>query len=103
MPAEEESQPATPITAIKIKRPLAVLKVFSVIPSGLEPETYCLEGSCSIQLSYETPFVVQRYVFSLFGTIFFAYINHSFCVKQFLSFNQWGGFVIPSGLEPVFY
>jgi hypothetical protein len=22
-------------------------------PSGLEPETYCLEGSCSIQLSYE--------------------------------------------------
>jgi hypothetical protein len=47
--------------------------------------------------------VVQRYVFSLFGTIFFAYINHSFCVKQFLSFNQWGGFVIPSGLEPVFY
>ena len=26
-----------------------------VILSGLEPETYCLEGSCSIQLSYETP------------------------------------------------
>ena len=25
-----------------------------VIPSGLEPETYCLEGSCSIQLSYGT-------------------------------------------------
>jgi hypothetical protein len=25
-----------------------------VIPSGFEPETYCLEGSCSIQLSYET-------------------------------------------------
>ncbi len=24
-----------------------------VTPSGLEPETYCLEGSCSIQLSYE--------------------------------------------------
>ena len=23
-----------------------------VRPSGLEPETYCLEGSCSIQLSY---------------------------------------------------
>ena len=23
-----------------------------VILSGLEPETYCLEGSCSIQLSY---------------------------------------------------
>jgi hypothetical protein len=25
-----------------------------VILSGLEPETYCLEGSCSIQLSYRT-------------------------------------------------
>lgn len=28
------------------------LRLFSlVIRSGLEPETYCLEGSCSIQLS----------------------------------------------------
>ena len=26
----------------------------SVIPSGFEPEAYCLEGSCSIQLSYGT-------------------------------------------------
>jgi hypothetical protein len=26
----------------------------TVILSGLEPETYCLEGSCSIQLSYRT-------------------------------------------------
>ena len=25
-----------------------------VIPSGFEPEAYCLEGSCSIQLSYGT-------------------------------------------------
>lgn len=24
------------------------------IPPGLEPGTYCLEGSCSIQLSYGT-------------------------------------------------
>ena len=24
------------------------------IPGGLEPPTYCLEGSCSIQLSYGT-------------------------------------------------
>ena len=27
-----------------------------VIPGGLEPPTYCLEGSCSIQLSYGTVF-----------------------------------------------
>ena len=24
------------------------------IPAGLEPATYCLEGSCSIRLSYGT-------------------------------------------------
>ena len=29
---------------------------FSVIWLGLEPKTYCLEGSCSIQLSYQTHF-----------------------------------------------
>ena len=27
---------------------------FQVIRLGLEPKTYCLEGSCSIQLSYRT-------------------------------------------------
>ena len=27
---------------------------FFVIPFGFEPKTYCLEGSCSIQLSYGT-------------------------------------------------
>jgi hypothetical protein len=43
---------------IKIKNPceLNVYKGFSlnVIRIGLEPMTYCLEGSCSIQLSYRT-------------------------------------------------
>jgi hypothetical protein len=32
---------------------LAMLFLF-VIPFGFEPKTYCLEGSCSIQLSYGT-------------------------------------------------
>ena len=31
-----------------------------VIPAGFEPATYCLEGSCSIQLSYETLDYAQR-------------------------------------------
>ncbi len=31
-----------------------------VTPSGLEPETCCLEGSCSIQLSYEAIFSKAR-------------------------------------------
>ena len=30
------------------------VKLRNVIPAGFEPATYCLEGSCSIQLSYET-------------------------------------------------
>ena len=30
--------------------------LFPVIWLGLEPKTYCLEGSCSIQLSYQTHF-----------------------------------------------
>ena len=29
-----------------------------VIPSGFEPEAYCLEGSCSIQLSYGTNLLI---------------------------------------------
>ena len=32
---------------------------FEVIRLGLEPKTYCLEGSCSIQLSYRTSLVVD--------------------------------------------
>ena len=34
------------------------LPVLFVIPLGLEPKTYCLEGSCSIQLSYGTNLLV---------------------------------------------
>jgi hypothetical protein len=30
-----------------------------MIPEGLEPPTYCLEGSCSIQLSYGTNKIYQ--------------------------------------------
>ena len=40
-------------TAIHTKR-AAIDAALSVIPLGLEPKTYCLEGSCSIQLSYGT-------------------------------------------------
>ena len=35
----------------KTKKP-SFSRRFSVTQSGFEPETYCLEGSCSIQLSY---------------------------------------------------
>ena len=31
-----------------------------VIPAGFEPATYCLEGSCSIQLSYETLILIAE-------------------------------------------
>ena len=33
-----------------------------VILSGLEPETYCLEGSCSIQLSYRTRMTITSQI-----------------------------------------
>ena len=36
----------------KHKKSLTNVKLFYVTQSGFEPETYCLEGSCSIQLSY---------------------------------------------------
>ena len=34
-----------------------IISHFVVIRLGLEPKTYCLEGSCSIQLSYRTGLV----------------------------------------------
>jgi hypothetical protein len=38
-----------------------MLVEIKVILSGIEPETYCLEGSCSIQLSYRTLLIVRQY------------------------------------------
>ena len=42
----------------KLKREVSTIPLFFVIRLGLEPKTYCLEGSCSIQLSYRTSLVV---------------------------------------------
>ena len=41
------------IIAQKLKNFFKMLTL-QVIPIGFEPMTYCLEGSCSIQLSYGT-------------------------------------------------
>ena len=41
----------------KNKKTFFFKKVHQVIPEGFEPSTYCLEGSCSIQLSYGTIFI----------------------------------------------
>ena len=35
-------------------KPRFNIDIIYVIPFGFEPKTYCLEGSCSIQLSYGT-------------------------------------------------
>ena len=37
---------------------ISFLRILKVIPLGLEPKAYCLEGSCSIQLSYGTALFV---------------------------------------------
>ena len=35
-----------------------------VIALGFEPRTACLEGRCSIQLSYATFYILTKYIFS---------------------------------------
>ena len=47
------------IFIIKIQSGILIISHFFVIRLGLEPKTYCLEGSCSIQLSYRTSLVVD--------------------------------------------
>ncbi len=42
------------ISSLQTKKASITLTFIFVIPLGLEPKTYCLEGSCSIQLSYGT-------------------------------------------------
>lgn len=40
------------------------------IPAGVEPATYCLEGNCSIQLSYGTLFRrLRRNIFEIVGIV----------------------------------
>ena len=48
--------PSSCLTKSKRKTKKGAIKnaPFFVIPLGLEPKAYCLEGSCSIQLSYGT-------------------------------------------------
>ena len=39
------------------------MRCFYVIQLGFEPKTYCLEGSCSIQLSYWTRYPINNNYF----------------------------------------
>lgn len=57
VPGYEEG-PAYPLSTTRgsatKELPSSKLLISNVIPSRLELETYCLEGSCSIRLSYGT-------------------------------------------------
>ena len=53
-----DSQKSLKISSLQTKKASITLTSFFVIRLGLEPKTYCLEGSCSIQLSYRTSLVV---------------------------------------------
>ena len=59
-----------------------------MIPLGLEPKTYCLEGSCSIQLSYGTSKSAAKLLLFWLTTKYFAvYFSHS-AVFRFLWMSQ---------------
>ena len=49
-----------------IKKSLPKMRDYIVIRIGFEPMTYCLEGSCSIQLSYRTEWAANVQFFYLF-------------------------------------
>ena len=50
----------------------AVLRLNLVVRAGLEPATTCLEGRCSIQLSYRTVCAATVYNITSFGSFFKA-------------------------------
>ena len=45
---------------VKTKKTTEYQWLSYVIPEGFEPSTYCLEGSCSIQLSYGTILALNK-------------------------------------------
>ena len=59
-----------------------------MIPSGLEPETYCLEGSCSIQLSYGTDLLDALY--EEIGCKGSYFLRNDQILEQKLSEAKWG-------------
>ena len=66
----------------------------SVIPLGLEPKTYCLEGSCSIQLSYGTSKSAAKLLLFWLTTKYFAVYfspfgqNEAFLTYLYLSISD---------------
>ena len=63
----------------------------SVIPLGLEPKTYCLEGSCSIQLSYGTSKSAAKLLLFWLTTKYFAvyfspFGQHTIVMSALLNF-----------------
>ena len=53
-------EPSTPGTTIRCSNQLSYTHHILVRQEGFEPPTYCLEGSCSIQLSYWRMSIMQN-------------------------------------------